>query len=83
MILEIIIMLVMFWGTVFWGIALRDITIPGLLSGKVQARGRHYTRADQPIRFWFCIVSFILVFLMMLFISAGYVLKGWTLLQGL
>ena len=83
MMLQIIIMLLALWGTVFMGMALRDIVIPGLLSGKLQARGRYYTRADQPIRFWFCIVSFILVFLMMLFISAGYVLKGWTLLQGL
>ena len=83
MILEIIMMLFVLWVTVYTGMLLRDIMIPGLLSGKLQARGRYYTRADQPIRFWCGIFFWISMFLLGLFASVVFVSEVWTRLHGL
>ena len=52
MILEIAITVVMIGTTVGMWKLLYDIAIPGLRSGKIQARGAVYSRREQPKRFW-------------------------------
>lgn len=64
-------------STVYMGLLLHRITIPGLFSGNVQARGRHYTRSGEPIRYWFCIFFFVFVFLMLCFCSIVFVSSVW------
>lgn len=69
MILEIIITAVAIGTTIFFWKALCDIAIPGLRSGKIQARGAVYSRREQPKSFWFCVVFWFFIFTMMLFVS--------------
>ncbi len=47
-------------------IQLFDLALPGLKTGVLQAKGRVYTRVDQPVRYWLGIM-FGLVFLPLLF----------------
>ena len=69
MILEIAITVVMIGTTVGMWKLLYDIAIPGLRTGKIQAKGTVYSRREQPIRFWFFVVFWFLMFAMMLWIS--------------
>ncbi len=81
MIIELFIAIAMIWAAGYLGYFLHKITLPGLISGKVQARGRHYTKSSEPLRFWFCIVFFVLMFLMMCFVSVIWTLHVWTRLN--
>ena len=80
MILEIAITVVMIGTTVGLWKLLYDIAIPGLRTGKIQAKGTVYSRREQPIRFWFFVVFWFLMFAMMLFLSTGMVMRilGYT-----
>jgi hypothetical protein len=78
MIFEIVLIVVMIGTTIYLGNFLHKITLPGLRTGNIQARGRYYSRSREPLRFWFCAISFILIFLMMLSVSLLGTVQVWT-----
>lgn len=53
--------------------AIRNLAVPALRSGTLQARGRTYSRASEPIRYWSGILFWICLFALSLL---GFVLAA-------
>ena len=55
---------------------LKDIVVPGLKSGNLQAKGVVYSRREQPLRFWFGICFWFLTLAILLFATLVFVLNS-------
>lgn len=78
MAIELLVIVLLIVCTIGLGNLLQKIALPGLRTGKLQARGRIYSRSSEPIRFWFGIVFWFLMFLMMLTLSLLGTVQIWT-----
>jgi hypothetical protein len=79
--IELLVVGLLIAGSILAGNFLYTITLPGLRSGKLQARGKIYSRSSEPVRFWFGIVFFIFVFFMMFVLSANGIVHIWMSLK--
>jgi len=62
MLLVLLILALMSFMLVFATGAVRNLAWPALRSGTLQARGRTYGRASEPVRYWSGVIFWICLF---------------------
>ena len=68
---------VVVWGAGYMLACIRWFVVPALGTGVLQARGRTYSRAGEPVRFWGGITFWIVMGLVMSLFAIAWAVELW------